>query len=152
MPSKHDYFSLDEANALLPTLEYYFRLLALCQRDLAGIRLMLEAGGATIGAGGVRLPRPAATELKRSKERYGRLCAEYDHLIGEILHMGVEVVDPEVGLVNFYTWVDGEEVVLSWQYGEPAVQYWFDPGEQFGERRPLRQLFGDAPGGAAVRH
>lgn len=152
MSRKHCYFSLEEANAAIPTLEYYFSLLMRIYRDLAGVRQHLLAGGAQIDPKGIRLPRFAGRELASLRERYFALCHEHDHVLEEILSCGVEVVDLEAGLVNFYCWWDGEEVVLSWQYGEPTVQFWCDPGEPYTARRPIRQLFFDAPAQQPQRH
>lgn len=152
MARRREYFTLEEANAIVPTLEYYFRQLVLLQRDLAETQRVLKDAGASLGADGVRLPPDADTGLDDWRDRYIRLCEAYDRVIEEILAHGVEIVDPEVGIVNFHTWCDGEELILNWQYGEPAVNYWLDPGEQYGNRRPLQQLFAGMSGPDPSQH
>jgi len=152
MARRHDYFSLEEANAVIPTLEYYFRHLVVIQHDLSGLQRTLQASGATLGKDGVELPADVDPEVHQLRDRYQQQCQDYDHVVEEILSLGVEIVDPEAGIVNFYTWCDGEELLLNWQYGEPSIGYWLDPGEPFHDRRPLRQLFAHAEGLAPLRH
>ncbi|MBI2345764.1 MAG: DUF2203 family protein [Deltaproteobacteria bacterium] len=152
MTRRREYFSLEEANAILPTLEYYFRQLALVQRDLYAAQQALQAGGARAEGGGIILPSAAGEELPWWRDRYTELCHRYDRIMEEILAHGVEVIDPEAGIVHFYALYDGEEVVFSWQYGETAIQFWCDTGEPFHQRRPLRQLFADAPSALTPRH
>lgn len=152
MPRRPSYFGLEEANALIPTLDYLFRQLLLLKSDMVMLQHTLIRGGATVDAKGVKLSRFASRELKSARGGYYHCVESYDTLIEEILELGVELVNPDAGIVHFYSWWDEEEVVLSWQYGEPTVQFWCDPGELFTARRPIRQIFYDVPAGRAVRH
>lgn len=152
MARRHSYFCLEEANALIPTLEYYFQQLLLLRRDLAELQAALVSSGATLDHKGIALPRLASREVKHWREEYFASCRDYDQLVEEIWDTGVEVVDLDAGVVNFYTWWEGEEVLFSWQYGEPSVQFWCDPGETFTARRSIRQLFLDVPGERVARH
>lgn len=149
---RHSYFSLEEANGLIPTLEYYCRQLAILHTELASLQYHLQRHGAKVAVRGVTLPRSAPKEVRGWRARYYERCREFDALLEELAGTGVEIIDTTLGLVNIYTWWDGEEVVLSWQYGEPSVQFWFDPGESASARRPIRQLFHDAPTGRAQWH
>lgn len=152
MSRRHSYFSLEEANGILPTLEYFFSELMLNYKSLENLRKELEAAGAKIAGEGVCLPPFAPEPIEQKREEYYKKCKDYDELLEEILSHGVEVIDPQSGVVNFYSWWDNEEVVFSWQYGEPTVQFWMDPGESYTSRRPIRQLFFDAPVGRPSRH
>lgn len=152
MARRHSYFSLDEANALLPTLGHFFSEMALIIHELEELRDLLKAGGVTLDGDGMSLPRTAGPREHAASEQYFQRCREYDALMEEVLALGVEIVDPEVGTVNFYSWWDGEEVVLSWQFGEPTVQFWFDAGESYAARRPITQLCFDAPADRAMQH
>lgn len=152
MTRRHCYFNLDEANNLIPTLEHYFREIALMLREMRELQMVLKSGGATLSAQGIHLPRSAPEPVLQARDTYIDCCHAYDAMMGELLHLGVDVVDVEAGVVNFYSWCDGEEVVLSWQFGEPAVQYWIDPVAGQGQRRSLRHLFFDVPGARIAHH
>ncbi len=152
MTRRHSYFSLEEANALLPTLEHFFREIALVMKQMRALQSQLKKAGAKLTADGIHLPRAAMVGTVAARDQYVDCCRAYDAMMEELLHLGIEVVDVEAGVVNFYTWWDNEEVVLNWQFGEPAVQFWLDPGETYMARRPLRQLFFDAPAGPISHH
>ena len=134
-------------------LEHYFQQMALNLNRLNRLRRILRLGGAKITPKGIALPRLGTTKvLREQRDEYYDLCREYDALMEEVLSLGVEVVNPELGVVNFYSWWDGEEVIFNWQFGEPTVQFWFDPGEPYSARRPIRQLVFDAPVAQTQRH
>ncbi len=140
---------------MIPTLEYYFRQIALVLHAMRQLQATLRRAGATIDAEGIVLPRQTDHEtlpLEAMRERYYSLCREHDALMDELLGAGVEILDAALGVVNFHSWWDGEEVVLNWQFGEPTVQFWMDPGELPIMRRPIRQLFFDAPTTLPHRH
>lgn len=152
MARRHCYFGLEEANAVIPTLEYFFQHLLLLRHELEGLRWDLEQAGVVTVGDALQGPEDTALEVLPLQERYFDRCRQYDVLLDELLSLGVELVDEEAGIVNFYSWWNGEEVVLSWQYGEPTVQFWYDPGEGFMARRPIQQLFFDAPVGGMAHH
>ena len=61
-------------------------------------------------------------------------------LAEEVLHLeklGVALKDPRTGLIDFYSYRDGELVELCWKLGEPAVEHWHRIGEGFPGRRRL---------------
>jgi hypothetical protein len=60
--------------------------------------------------------------------------------LDEIASLGVVICDVDQGIVGFYSWYAGQEIFLSWQYGEPAVQYWHGVSEMPNARRSLTEL------------
>lgn len=136
MHESRDYFDIHEANALIPQLEYYFGELARIQREVNrlarearqhGIELSLEEE--------CKLDGDMAENILRRKCK--KLAKEYSDVIDDIHSLGVVVEDPDLGVVNFYSLADGDEVILSWQYGEPQVGHWYRSNEDFMARRPL---------------
>lgn len=124
MTSDKRYFDLEEANAMIPWLDHAFAA-------VSKLRSRLE-----------RAADSQADALQRQVE---------DHL-NEVVDRGIEVVDIDHGIVNFYTWDGDEEVVLSWQYGETEIHFWHEPFEDFCHRRPLRQIIADAPHAGPAIH
>ncbi len=61
----------------------------------------------------------------------------------ELEAAGVEMKDPETGLVDFPGEVDGRRVCLCWKRGEDSVAWWHEPEAGYRGRRPL-------PGSAAA--
>ncbi|MGL6075386.1 MAG: DUF2203 domain-containing protein [Fimbriiglobus sp.] len=58
-----------------------------------------------------------------------------DSAVTELSALGVELVDPEKGVVDFPTRINGRSAAFSWQVGEAGVQHWHYAGE--GQRRPI---------------
>lgn len=137
MHEQREYFELSEANALIPTLEYYFAELARIQREVNDLTIKAEKLGIRIVQ--EDNPKPTGNKLRdRFQREIAVLASDYADIIDEIHELGVVVEDPDLGTVNFFSWVDGEEVVLSWQYGEPEINHWFRVTEDFMARRPLK--------------
>lgn len=112
------YFDVDEANEQIPWLSHIFA-------TVAKLRLHLETS--------------------ESFEHTDRLQHEIEDLLNSLVRKGIEVVDVELGVVNFYAWDEDEEVILSWQFGETEIHFWHEPFEDFCHRRPLRQITAEAP-------
>ena len=137
MHEQREYFEVHEANAMIPTLEYYFAELARIQREVNGLTARAAELGITITASDEF--KPTGNKLRdRLQRQIASLASDYADIIEEIHEMGVIIEDPDLGTVNFYSWVDGEEVILSWQYGEPEINHWFRVTEDFMARRPLK--------------
>lgn len=58
--------------------------------------------------------------------------------VAEIHEVGAELVDPERGLVEFPSTLDGQGVSLSWQFDEPEVAHWRAPEDDRSTRHPLQ--------------
>lgn len=55
----------------------------------------------------------------------------------ELEDLGVQLKDPQQGLVDFLSYRDGELVELCWKLGEERVEHWHRVGEGFGGRKRL---------------
>jgi hypothetical protein len=131
-------FTVEEANALLPTLE-------LALGDLARLRSELEqairaVGGADEAVGILQrgeIPAPgceaAAGRLRRAAEGVGGAVERVNAL-------GCVLKDVEIGLVDFYAMRDDEPVFLCWQLGEPAVAHWHPLDTGFDSREPIEGI------------
>jgi len=76
----------------------------------------------------------AFEEARRAMQRAEMAVAE-DALALE--QLGVALKDPQTGLIDFYSYRDGELVELCWKLGEPSIEHWHRIGEGFAGRRPL---------------
>jgi hypothetical protein len=125
------YFTVDEANALLPLLrplvtamvESWERLGA--QHD--AIVALLERGPRSDRGG------PLLSAVTRDIIRaQNALFAIKSH--------GVELKDPATGLLDFPSLRDGVEVYLCWRHGEPRVAFWHPIETGIAGRRPIEDL------------
>ena len=121
------YFTLEEANALLPTIEPLMgkliekrakaaRLTREIQPLLADIRV--DVGGA--------IPTELTSEF-----------AEIEALLAEIQAFGCVVKDLNGGLLDFLSERNGRDVFLCWRYGEPTISFYHELHTGFNGRRPV---------------
>jgi hypothetical protein len=122
------YFTLDEANALLPVLRPHVANLVQAWKRLiashAEVIALLERAPRD-DRGGPLLAAAAASIIRAQNA----LFAIQSH--------GVELKDPATGLIDFPTMRDGEAVYLSWRYGEPQIAFWHPPESGLATRRPI---------------
>jgi hypothetical protein len=128
-------FTLDEAQALLED-----RVRALAERLVATrarARPLEERWRALvvkIGSNGGNLSKQEAEGLRTRLEG---LTGEARALLADLDRLGVQVKDPDTGLLDFPAVVDGEDGLLCWRVGEERIAFWHRPQDGFAGRRPL---------------
>jgi hypothetical protein len=65
------------------------------------------------------------------------VLGELEGCVTALGELGVEVKDLETGLLDFPSLRDGEEVLLCWRVGEPAVEWWHRREEGFAGRQRI---------------
>jgi len=121
------YFTVDDANALLPELT-------------ALLRAMLDARQHMIDS---RQTWEPMVEKARSNGggAHGRALYKDTQTIHTTLEQltdwGILIKDVDTGLVDFPHMRDGREVYLCWRLGEPSVMYWHDADSGVAGRQPL---------------
>ena len=124
-------FTVEQADAHIPRLEAAIERL---QRSALELRTERDAM-----AGRLEMD-PSLVPIDRLlTERPGlrRVVEELDAALGAIQALGVELKDPELGLVDFPAELEGEAVYLCWQFGEDRVRFWHRRADGFAGRRPL---------------
>ena len=85
--------------------------------------------------------RPLLEDLQRRKASYDRrptdpVAKEINALLLEIAHFGVDVKDPDQGLIDFPAMRRGHEVLLCWKLGEgDRISYWHTIESGFAGRK-----------------
>jgi hypothetical protein len=92
------------------------------QREVVRI---VAGNGSGEGVGDARTPE------------FAQLARELQEVTTELHLLGVQVKDPDSGLLDFPAVRDGEPVLLCWQVGEPAVEWWHGPEDGFAGRREV---------------
>lgn len=124
------YFTVEEANALLPQLKPRVEQMLALRREILDRR---TAAKETLeGSEGANVGGRHMSELALIFERM-------QTIVESIQETGVEIKDVNTGLLDFRAWRDGREVYLCWRYGEPRVEYWHDLDAGFAGRQRLEE-------------
>lgn len=129
------YFTVGEANALLPQLERQLeQLQALYRRarekfiELQRLRAVGHREDGTL---------IMQYDYRLARRDYQDLVERVHRLLEDIHALGCEVKHIEEGLVDFPARIGGREVYLCWRLGEPAVSYYHGVQEGYAGRRPI---------------
>ena len=124
---RRKHFSLAEANRSLPLVSRIVR--DIVQRHQAAV------------AAHVRME--SATTTKQIAEIRGHLESSLERMqeyVDELAKLGVDLKDPETGLVDFPGFHQGREVCLCWRLGEEKVGHWHELQAGFSKRQPASLL------------
>jgi hypothetical protein len=122
-------FTIDEANALLPSVREILQKIRRSRRRLNAYRQAAEqaAEGAEQGGGGMA-----------NGVLYAAILTNFTSEMSELEGLGVQLKDFDRGLVDFPSLRDGRVVLLCWQLGEgDELEWWHDMDAGFGGRTPL---------------
>jgi hypothetical protein len=129
------YFTVNEANALLPQLRNILEMLQVKRRELQERQQALELIRRQAGENGHHL---AGEEFLRLKKEAEFILEEFNAEVKKIEALGCQLKDLDLGLIDFPTLRDGREVLLCWKSDEAEVAYWHGLAEGFTGRKPLR--------------
>ena len=129
------FFSLTEAESLRTQLEPLLIEAIEARRKIEDVDEKLDELSERIQrAGGMLVPYENASKWRR----------EHNHLSGAIrsaverIHAtGCVVKDIEVGLLDFPSRIDGQEVFLCWRLGEDRIRFYHSMDEGFAGRKPI---------------
>jgi hypothetical protein len=133
------FFTLEEANRLLPDVEQAVRRLRRVRDEAAALRMQLEQQWAALERDETTL-----ASIGEAQERLDTLVEEFGDLVQHLEDRGVILRDLEMGLVDFPARAGHAEVYLCWRLGEPSIGFWHGLGEGYAGRKPLSQLPGHA--------
>jgi len=122
-------FTIEEANALLPSVREILQKIQRSRRHLATYRraAKLAAEGAEQGGGGME-----------GGALYAVVLTQFTTEMSELEALGVQLKDFDRGLIDFPSLRDGRVVLLCWQLGEgDELEWWHDMEAGFGGRTPL---------------
>ena len=122
-------FTVQEANALIPSVRNILAKIQRAHKDVARYRNeakkaaeAAEQGGGGLVDGGL----------------YAKLLTKLTGMMTELEGMGVQLKDYERGLVDFPSLREGRVVLLCWQLGEgDRLEWWHDVDSGFAGRTPL---------------
>lgn len=122
-------FTVEEANALLPSVRKIVRKIQRAHENLSQFREEAKKASEAAEQGGGGVTNGIA---------YAAALAELTVQIQELESLGVQLKDFERGLVDFPSLRDGRVVLLCWQMGEgDELEWWHDVDAGFAGRTPL---------------
>ncbi len=127
-------FTVEEANDLVPILEMAFGHLGRLRTEASRLVEALGGGDQAMAVLKGGAPGPG---LEPHARRFRAVVEEINAVVEQVNGMGCLLKDIDTGLVDFHGVLDGDPVLLCWQFGEPAVVHWHPLGEGFASRRPI---------------
>jgi hypothetical protein len=134
--SKKKYFTVAEANAMLPLVRAIVDDIVRLFNELSERRERLEKVR--------KLPghrrdedNPYDEEVQQIEDDLDKDSKQLDDFSDELRRLGVELKDPAIGLVDFLTLIDDREAYLCWKLGEGDIAYWHDLKAGFAGRQSL---------------
>ncbi|GIW06810.1 MAG: hypothetical protein KatS3mg060_1615 [Dehalococcoidia bacterium] len=127
------YFTVDQANRMLPQLIPLLEELRAMKRQLDRLREEQDALQEKARANG----HHRAAEIADLAGQIERLVNESGERIAQINALGVQVKDIEMGLIDFPSLHRGKRVYLCWKLGEPSVGFWHPIESGYAGRQPI---------------
>ncbi|RKN66125.1 DUF2203 domain-containing protein [Paenibacillus ginsengarvi] len=127
------WFTLDEANALLPTIRRELDELQTIRHEFEKRFMQLKQLKEQLGTPRSNQPDPYFT-LESELEF---MQIEARTLVQSIHMKGAQLKDLDMGLVDFPSLRDGEEVLLCWRLGEDTISYWHGVNDGYSGRRRI---------------
>ena len=113
------FFTLDEANELLPRVRTQLKLLREIRRRIVGLQARVDIEELT--SPGVQPDKRRVNELLAAIETD---VQDFHRTLEAFQSLGCELKDLEKGLVDFYSMRGNDVVYLCWMDGEDSIQWW----------------------------
>jgi hypothetical protein len=146
-PTPRAHFTVPEVEALIPSLERIFVKVLQLRVGLRALGQKLERAGAPASVG------PQATAeidtgpppVRQARAVFRGLDEALTDELERIRDLGGEVKDLDLGLVDFPSTREGEDILLCWKLGEKSLGFWHSVDGGFASRRPIDAQISTAP-------
>ncbi|MDQ2773795.1 MAG: DUF2203 domain-containing protein [Acidobacteriota bacterium] len=133
------YFTLLEAETLLPELENLLRSCVQGKQDYDGAEEELRSVATRITLnGGMVIVREQVAEVRVRKDSAARTIKSS---VEKIEQIGCHIKDLNLGLLDFPTLYRDQEVYLCWKLGESGIGFWHHVDDGFSGRQPVNAEF-----------
>jgi hypothetical protein len=129
------YFNRKEAEELLVTIAPWLREARGEKETIESFKAELaQVASRIMVLGGIS---PPIAELIQKKREHDGAAERLMEVVNRIQETGVVVKDLDVGLVDFPSMLEGEEIYLCWKLGEDHIDFWHGIDEGFSGRKPI---------------
>jgi len=133
------YFTLDQAQQLIPTVERHVRDALFHKAEMQQTGQEMERTFDRVRvSGGARLDPARERDLRARRDASIKALKE---ALGAIEEAGALVKDLDIGLLDFMTRYRSQDVCLCWKLGEDAIHYWHGAEEGFRGRKAIDEEF-----------
>jgi hypothetical protein len=132
------HFTVDEVEELIPSLERIFVQVLQLRAGLRALGQKLDRAGIAPSREGEEVELEVGPPaVRQAKAVFRGLDEALSDEIERIRALGGEVKDIDLGLVDFPSTRNGEEILLCWKLGEKSLGYWHTVDGGFASRRPI---------------
>jgi hypothetical protein len=129
------FFTLQQAEKVLPDVAAAIRDAIARKAEYLRIETEWQSLSQRVASmGGLQVDRGQAMEQKSCREEAARAL---ERAVERVHEYGCLVKDLDIGLIDFPTLFQGEEVYLCWKLGEAGIQFWHGTHEGFRGRKPI---------------
>lgn len=140
------FYSLDDANALVPDLDRIAGRLRDRRDEIVGVRDAYRAReGVLVGAVIAEVPGTSPSddpELRRLRLRMRGIVDQMQADVAWLDERSIALRDISTGLLDLPALTSGRPVWLCWRLGEPTVLFWHRQDQGFDSRRSIADLEG----------
>lgn len=122
------YFSIAQANEILPTVIKKFEYVNAKKNELAKIEQQLQISLSTSNN---------FEEYVNLKQQLNSAITKFYQAVEDLENTGVVVKSIDEGLLDFPSKRFDEEVWLCWKYGEKEIKFWHEKDSGFRGRKPI---------------
>ena len=129
------YFKREEAEQLLPMIGENLEKALQQKKKVEALDEDLAHAAARIMALGGSIPPSHALSKKRAER--DQSASDLEAAVTHIQETGCVIKDLDIGLIDFPSLRDGQEVYLCWKLGEDHIGFYHGVDEGFAGRKPL---------------
>jgi len=122
------YFSIIQANEILPTVIKKFEFVSAKKNELVKIEQQLQISLSDANN---------FEEYVTIKRQLNTAVTKFYQALEDLENTGVVVKSIEEGLLDFPSKRFDEEIWLCWKYGEKEIKFWHDKDSGFQGRKPI---------------
>ena len=122
------YFSIVQANEILPTVIKKFEFVSAKKNELAKIEQQLQISLSDTSN---------FEEYVTIKRQLNTAVTKFYQALEDLENTGVVVKSIEEGLLDFPSKRFDEEIWLCWKYGEKEIKFWHEKDSGFQGRKPI---------------
>ncbi len=140
MEQKRRFYTLSEANLKVPGLEKRFGEIAGHVERARTLEDQVNDIEIAWGAKVLEESCPERADYLRFRAQFEESQEAIRAGVAAITAEGIEIKDPDTGLVDFYAMRGSEVVYLCWRKGETEVGFWHTLQGGFAGRKPIREF------------
>lgn len=130
-------FTVEEANRLLSQITPLVQQLQGLHVSIVKTNHQLDEAVQKLAQGNGYPIQEIRQQIQDLTKHQLNLIEAFQSALGQLESLGCVLKDLQMGLVDFYSLRNGEQVFLCWKRGEDQIRFWHGLEEGFAGRQPL---------------